>query len=60
MRTYKVKRRVDGVQGYPKSSSGMTVAGDYELGHPEESTQMTQELKVITTEIVTHSFGPVL
>lgn len=39
-----------------KSSSEMIITGDCELRHSEQSTQMTQELKVITTE--THSVGP--
>lgn len=34
----------------------MIITGDCELRHSEQSTQMTQELKVITTE--THSVGP--
>lgn len=56
MREHKAKTRIDGVQGYPKSRSGMTILG--ELGHLRQSTQMTQELKVIITEVVTRSVDP--
>lgn len=56
MREHKAKTGIDGVQGYPKSKSGMTIIG--ELGHLTQSTQMTQELKVIITEVVTRSVDP--
>lgn len=56
MRAHKAKRRVDGVQGHSRSSSGVTVIGNYELEYLEDDPGA----KSNNTEILTHSLGPLI